>query len=105
MCIRDRYWDQYVPIWADRAHPYATPVNADLDGLPPAVLVVAGHDPVRDEALEYADALLAAGVPVVRAQFDGAIHGFMTMPTLEIAQEARKQACAMLGTTVGPARG
>lgn len=99
------YWDQYVPIWADRAHPYATPVNADLDGLPPAVLVVAGHDPVRDEALEYAAALLAAGVPVVRAQFDGAIHGFMTMPTLEIAQEARKQACAMLGTTVGPARG
>jgi len=44
-------------------------------------------------------------VPVVRAQFDGAIHGFMTMPTLEIAQEARKQVCAMLGTTVGPARG
>ena len=100
------YWDQYVPI-RGRPRPSRTPrrCNADLHGLPPAVLVVAGHDPLRDEALAYADALLAAGVPVVRAQFDGAIHGFMTMPTLEIAQEARKRACAMLGTTVGSARG
>jgi acetyl esterase len=87
------YWDQYVPVWADRAHPYATPGNADLQGLPPAVLVIAGHDPLRDEALEYVAALAAAGVPVVRAQFDGAIHGFMTMPMLDIAQQARRRAC------------
>ena len=85
------YWDQYVPVATDRSHPYATPGNADLDGaISPTVLVLAGHDPLRDEALDYVVALTAAGVPVVRPQFDGAIHGFMTMPMLEIAQEARR---------------
>jgi len=87
------YWDQYVPSKADRTHPYVAPVNADLNGLPPAVIVIAGHDPLRDEALAYAAALEAVGVPVVRARFDGGIHGFMTMPTLDIAHEARRRAC------------
>jgi acetyl esterase len=86
------YWDQYVPTKADRAHPYATPLNAELHDLPPAVIVIAGHDPLRDEALAYAAELEAAGVRVVRAQFDGGIHGFMTMPSLRIAQEARQRA-------------
>ena len=90
------YWDQYVPSVTDRAHPYATPLNADLRGLPAAVLVIAGHDPLRDEALAYASALEAAEVPVVRAQFGGAIHGFMSMPILDIAQEARRCACLQL---------
>jgi acetyl esterase len=90
------YWDQYVPLVTDRAHPYATPLNADLHGLPPAVVVIAGHDPLRDEALAYAAAFETAGVPVVRAQFDGAIHGFMTMPILDIAQRARRRACEEL---------
>ena len=99
------YWDQYVPSEADRAHPYATPGNANLHELPPAVLVVAGHDPLRDEAVAYAAALDAAGVSVVRAQFDGAVHGFMTMPMLDIAQEARKEACVMLNTAIRSAHG
>jgi acetyl esterase len=94
------YWDQYVPVGVDRSHPYATPGNADLDGLPPAVLVIAGHDPLRDEALEYAAALAAAGVPIVRALFDGAVHGFMTMPSLNIGQEARRQACMELSAAL-----
>jgi acetyl esterase len=85
------YWDEYVPSQTDRAHPYATPLNADLNGLPPAVLVIAGHDPLRDEALAYAAALEAAGVPVVCAQFDGAVHGFMSMPILDIALRARRR--------------
>jgi acetyl esterase len=91
------YWDQYVPAAADRDHPYASPLRADLAGLPPAIVVVAGHDPLRDEALAYADALAAANVPTVRCLFDGAIHGFLTMPILNIAQEARRQACEELG--------
>jgi acetyl esterase len=90
------YWDQYVPSKADRVHPYAAPGNADLHGLPPAVVVIAGHDPLRDEALAYAAALQDAGVPVARAQFDGAVHGFMSMPMLDIAQEARQRACGEL---------
>jgi acetyl esterase len=90
------YWDQYVPTLADREHPYASPLRADLTGLPPAIVVVAGHDPLRDEGIAYADALEAAGVATVRCLFAGGIHGFMTMPMLDIAQEARRRACLEL---------
>lgn len=90
------YWDCYVPSHDDRAHPYATPLNADLRGLPPAVVVVAGHDPLRDEGLAYGAALTAAGVPTRQLCYDGGIHGFMTMPTLDIAHRARKEATAAL---------
>ena len=90
------YWDQYVPTRADREHPYASPLSGDLSGLPPAVIVLAGHDPLRDEGTAYADALEAAGVATVRCPFEGGIHGFMTMPMFDIAHVARRQACAEL---------
>lgn len=90
------YWDQYVPAPADREHPYASPLRANLAGLPPSIVVVAGHDPLRDEGIAYADALEAAGVVTVRCLFEGGIHGFMTMPMLDITHEARRQACAEL---------
>ena len=90
------YWDQYVPMPADRENPYASPLRANLAGLPPAVIVLAGHDPLRDEGNAYADALEAEGVVTVRCPFEGGIHGFMTMPMLDIAQQARRQACLEL---------
>lgn len=90
------YWDQYVPSPADRTDPYASPLHARLDGLPPAVVVTAGHDPLRDEGIAYADALETAGVKVVRCPFDGGIHGFMTMPMLDIAHAARRSAATEL---------
>ncbi|WP_193044813.1 alpha/beta hydrolase [Mycolicibacterium baixiangningiae] len=92
------YWDQYAPNESDRTHPYASPLHADLRGLPPAVMVIAGHDPLRDEGLAYGDALTAAGVPTVVRRFDGGIHGFMTMPSLDIAQSARAQLCSDAAT-------
>jgi acetyl esterase len=95
------YWDQYVPARADRKHPYASPLRANLAGLPPAVILTAGHDPLRDEGNAYADALEAAGVITVRCPFDGGIHGFMTMPMLDIAHEARQQACLELARLLG----
>jgi acetyl esterase len=88
------YWDQYVPDHADRRHPYVSPLHADLEGLPPAVVVIAGHDPLRDEGLRFSAALAAAGVPTVVRRFDGGIHGFMTMPSLDLAQSARAQLCS-----------
>jgi acetyl esterase len=100
------YWNQYVPSPADRDHPYASPLHADLRGLPPAVVVIAGHDPLRDEGIAYRNALDAAQVPTVQRRYDGGIHGFMTMPTLDLAQQAREQVCRDLAALfAGAARG
>ena len=80
------FWDHYVPDDADRRHPLAAPVHAqDLAGLPPAIVVIAGCDPLRDEGLHYAGRLRAAGVPVAVETYDDMIHGFFTMTDL-IAQ-------------------
>jgi acetyl esterase len=83
------YWDQYVPNTTDRENPYAAPLSASVEGVAPAVLVVTGYDPMRDEALAYAEALREAGVPVTELYY-GAIHGFLTMPVLDIAHSARR---------------
>jgi acetyl esterase len=88
------YWDQYVPRVADRSHPYASPLRAQLTGLPPAVVITAGCDPLCSEGGNYAKALVAAGVPIIHRDYDGAIHGFMTMAGLDICTKARDQAWA-----------
>ncbi|MGC1736149.1 MAG: alpha/beta hydrolase [Mycobacterium sp.] len=88
------YWDQYVPRVADRGHPYASPLRARLTGLPPAVVITAGCDPLCAEGGDYAKALVAAGVPTIHRDYQGAIHGFMTMAGLAICDRARKQAWA-----------
>jgi len=51
----------------------------DYTGLPPALIVTAGHDPLRDEGAEYAETLAAAGVTVEYECCEGTIHGFMNM--------------------------
>jgi acetyl esterase len=98
------YWDQYVPDASDRTHPHASPLHADLSGLPPAVVLTAGFDPLRSEGDRYAEALAAEGVRVTHRCYAGAIHGFMTMPVLTLAGQARRQAgadiAAVLNETV-----
>ena len=64
---------------ADPASPRGAPLRGRLDGLPPAVIVTAGLDPIRDQGRAYAAALAGAGVPVVFREAKGLIHAFVLL--------------------------
>lgn len=74
------YWDQYAPDRADRESSLASPCReADLSGLPEAVILTAEHDVLRDEGEDYAERLRQASVPVHHLRAAGQMHGFLMM--------------------------
>ena len=76
----DWFQDHYLNSAQDREDWRASPIKHDNHGdLPPAFVVTAGHDPLRDEGKAYADLMSEAGVDVTYTCYDGQIHGFFTM--------------------------
>jgi acetyl esterase len=77
------FWNHYVPDVAARSDPDASPLRAgSLADLPPAYVVIAEFDPLRDEGLSYAARLEADGVPVTLDHVRDQLHGFFTMVNL-----------------------
>jgi acetyl esterase len=86
------YWDQYTTDPAQRAEPTASPLRASLEqlaGLPPALVITAEADVVRDEGEAYADKLRDAGVPVTVDRFQAIIHDFVMLNALADTNAAR----------------
>ncbi len=94
--------DHYLGGSEDPSDPRLAPLrHPDLSGLPPALIVTAGFDPLQDEGKAYAEALEAAGVPVEYVHFDSMIHGFISMSgILEEGRRGLDQCAASLRNTL-----
>jgi acetyl esterase len=66
----------------DRTDPYASPLRAKHEGLPPALVQTAQYDPLRDEGAAYAEALREAGVDAEHANYLNSVHGYISLPGL-----------------------
>jgi acetyl esterase len=96
------FWNYYVPDPASRSVPDASPLRAeDLSNLPPAIVITAEHDPLRDEGIAYAERLHAAGVPVTHRHHENQFHDFFSFVNLlDAGNEAVEHVGAEIRTLV-----
>jgi acetyl esterase/lipase len=100
------FWDAYTTDPAQRAEITASPLRAslaDLEGLPPAFIIVDENDVLRDEGEAYARKLIAAGVPTSSVRYNGTLHDFMMLNPLratEATSAAMAQAIDVLKTAL-----
>lgn len=83
-------WDLYAPDSKTRDNPYVSPLRAslqELNGLPPALVITAENDPLRDEGEAYARKLKEAGVPVIATRYNGMIHDFVLLNGIQADPE------------------
>jgi acetyl esterase len=81
----------------NRTDPYAAPLRAAHENLPPALIQTAQHDPIRDQGTAYAEALQAAGVQVQLTNYVDGVHGYVSIPgAVPCARQALTEAAAAL---------
>jgi acetyl esterase len=101
--LMDWFWKAYVPAGTDLADLRLSPLLAkDFKGLPPAFVLTAGYDPLRDEGRAYADRLIDAGIKTTYVNYPGTIHGFFSLTRfLSQGIKANDEAAAVMGAHFG----
>lgn len=91
------FTQQYLGPDGDPQNVLASPILADLAGLPPAHIVTGEFDPLCDDGEEYAERLRAAGVSATVRRYSGMFHGFFNLPDdIPMAEQANTDVCAVL---------
>jgi acetyl esterase/lipase len=98
--LKDIHWfyNHYLNTPEEGRNPMASPLlAASLCGLPPALIITAEFDPLRDEGEQYGERLKQAGVPVTLSRYNGTIHGFVAMASvLDQGKQGTAECCAAL---------
>jgi acetyl esterase len=101
--LMDWFWKAYLPAGGDLGDLRLSPLLAqDVSGLPPAFVLTAGFDPLRDEGRAYANRLIDAGVKTTYVNYPGTIHGFFSLTRfLKQGLKANDEAAAVLAAHFG----
>jgi acetyl esterase len=94
---------RYLNTATDIRNPYLSPLAAtNLEKLPPALIITAEYDPVRDDGENYAHELKDSGVPVTVSQYKGMVHGFFQLAgTLDAGRKALQEVASHLKEALG----